>query len=156
MANNVFSIKDFMRKELNEEQRIQIPGVKTFSDAEGNPIPITIRLITTSDLKQIRKACHIRKPAKDNKGKLVFQGGQLQYDDQYDGNAISDEMIVQALVFPNMRDKELLDFYKCNSSVELVHKMFWRLDEYTYLIEKIQEASGIDAGDDEIIDEAKN
>lgn len=156
MAGNVFSIKDFMRKELNEEQIVEIPGVKTFSDADGNPIPLKIRLITTADLKQIRKACHSRKIAKDAKGKPIFQNGNIQYDDQYDGNAIGDEMIVQALVFPDMHNKELLDFYKCNSSVELVHKMFARLDEYTYLINKIQELSGIDTDDDAILEEAKN
>ena len=153
---NVSSIQAFMRPELKEDTIIEIPGIKTFSDDKGNPIPFKIRAITTADLTRIRKACHKRRPAKDAKGKLIFQNGQLQYDDQYDGNEMSDQMIVQALIFPDLHSKELLEFYGVDDSIELVHKLFSKLDDYTYLIEQIQQASGISSDGDEIIEEAKN
>ena len=153
---NVPSIKAFMRAELKEETIVTIPGIKTFSDETGKPIDMKIRVITTSDLTNIRKACHTRKIAKDAKGKPIFQNGTIQYDDQYDGNAMNDQMIAQSLVFPDMHDKELLDFYGCNDAVELVHKMFAKLDDYTYITEKIQEVSGISSDGDEIIEDAKN
>ena len=156
MASNVTSIKAFMRPELKEETIVTIPGVKTFSDENGKPIDLQIRVITTNDLTRIRKACHTRKPAKDNKGKYIFQNGQMQYDDQYDGNAMNDQMIAQSLVFPNLHDAELLKYYECNDAVELVHKLFAKLEDYTYLTEKIQEVSGIGRDGDEIIEEAKN
>jgi len=153
---NVPSIKAFMRAELNEDTIVTIPGIKTFSDESGKPIDMKIRVITTADLTRIRKACHTRKIAKDAKGKPIFKDGSIQYDDQYDGNAMTDQMIVQSLVFPDLHDKELLEFYGCNESVELVHKLFRRFEDYTYISEKIQEVSGISATGDEIIDEAKN
>ena len=153
---NVTSISAFMRPELKEETIIEIPGIKTFIDEKGNPIPFKIRAITTADLTRIRKACHKRRPAKDAKGKLIFQNGQLQYDDQYDGNEMSDQMIVQALVYPDLHNKELLDYYGVQDSVDLVHKLFSKLDDYTYLIEQIQQASGISSDGDEIIEDAKN
>lgn len=153
---SVPSIKAFMRAELKEETIVTIPGIKTFSDESGKPIDMKIRVITTGDLAKIRKACHSRKIAKDAKGKPIFQNGQIQYDDQYDGNAMNDQMIAQSLVFPDLHDKELLDFYGCADSVELVHKLFAKLDDYTYITEKIQEVSGISNDGDEIIEEAKN
>ena len=73
--SNAASIKAFMRKELNEDFIVEIPGIKTFSDDKGNPIPFKIRAITTADLTRIRKACHKRRPAKDAKGKLIFGAG---------------------------------------------------------------------------------
>ena len=154
--SNVTSIKAFMRNELKEDTIIEIPGIKTFSDESGNPIPMKIRVITTADLTRIRKACHTRKIAKDAKGKPIFQNGNIQYDDQYDGNAMNDQMIAESLVFPDMHSKELLDFYGCNSAVELVHKMFRHFEDYTYITEQIQQASGITSDGDEIIEEAKN
>ena len=69
---------------------------------------------------------------------------------------MNDQMIAQSLVFPDLHDKELLDFYGCADSVELVHKLFAKLDDYTYITEKIQEVSGISNDGDEIIEEAKN
>jgi len=153
---NVPSINAFMRAELNEDTIVTIPGIKTFSDESGKPIDMKIRVITTADLTRIRKACHTRKIAKDAKGKPIFKDGSIQYDDQYDGNAMTDQMIVQSLVFPDLHDKELLEFYGCKESVELVHKLFRRFEDYTYISEKIQEVSGISATGDEIIDEAKN
>ncbi len=150
------SIKAFMRSELKETPIIEIPGIKTFSDENGNPIPLKIRAITTNDLSRIRKACHTRKLMRDAKNKPVFQNGNPVYDDQYDGNAMNDQMIAQSLVFPDLHDKELLAFYNCNDAVELVHVLFAKLDDYTYITEKIQEASGISSDGDEIIEEAKN
>lgn len=154
MANP--SISAFMRPELKEETIVTIPGIKTFTDEHGKPIDMKIRVITTGDLSRIRKACHTRKIAKDAKGKPIFQNGQIQYDDQYDGNAMNDQMIAESMVFPDLHNKELLEFYGCNDAVELVHKLFAKLDDYTYITEQIQQASGISSDGDEIIEEAKN
>lgn len=154
--SNVTSIKAFMRAELKEDVIVEIPGIKTFCDENGNPIPMKIRTITTEDLVRIRKACHIRKVAKDAKGKPIFQNGSIQYDDQYDSNAMNDQMIAESMVFPDLHNKELLDFYGCNSAVELVHKLFRSLDDYTYITERINEASGITSDGDEVIEDAKN
>lgn len=154
--SNITSIKSFMRSEIRETPIIEIDGIKTFSDENGNPIPMKIRPITTNDLAKIREACHTRKLMRDGKGKVVFQNGSPVYDDRYNSNAMNDQMIAQALVFPDLHDKELLAFYKCNEAVELVHILFAKLDDYTYISEQISQASGINTDGDEIIEEAKN
>ena len=153
---NASNLKAFMRADLKEDIIVTIPGIKTFCDENGKPIDMKIRTITTSDLAKIRNACHRRKPAKDAKGKFIFQNGVMQYDDQYDGNAMNDQMIAQSLVYPDLHDQELLNFYGCVDAVDLVHKMFARLEDYSYITEKIQEASGITSDGDEVIEEAKN
>lgn len=153
---NVTSIKAFLRAELKEETIVEVPGIKTFSDEEGNPVPFKIRAITTSDLEDIRKGCRNRKIAKDHRGKPIFQNGVIQYSEEYDNNAMSNEMIARALVFPNLHSQEILDFYGVHSAVEVVPLMFRRLDDYSYIVNKIQEISGITDDGDEIIEEAKN
>ena len=150
------SINAFMRPELKEQTIVEIPGIKTFVDENGEPIPFKIRVITTADLERIRKGCRIRKIAKDSKGKPIFQSGVIQYSEEYDGNAMSKHMIEEALVFPDLHDKELLAYYGVNSAIELVDKLFQKLDDYTYILNKIQEVSGISDDGDEIIEEAKN
>lgn len=153
---NITSINAFMRPELKEDIIVEIPGIKTFSDEDGNPIPMKVRALTTSDLEIIRKSCRKRKIAKDTRGKPIFQSGVVQYSEEYDNNAMSNEMIAAALVFPDLHDQALRDYYGVNSAAELVPKMFRKVDDYQYIVNQIQEISGITDDADEMIDEAKN
>lgn len=150
------SIQAFMRPELKENPIVEIPGIDTFKDENGVPIPFKIRMITTSDLERIRKGCKVRRIAKDTKGKPIFNGGVVQYSEEYDGNAMGKHMIEEAMVFPDLHDKELLAYYEVNTAVELIDKLFRKLDDFTYVLNKIQEISGISDDGDEIIEEAKN
>lgn len=154
--SNVASISAFMRPELKEETIVEVPGIKTFCDENGEPVPFKIRALTTSDLEMIRKGCRNRKIAKDNRGKPIFNSGVIQYSEDYDNSAMSNEMIAKALVFPDLHNQELIDFYGVHSAVDVAPKLFSRLDDYSYIIGKIQEVSGITDDGDEIIEDAKN
>ena len=153
---NVTSIQAFMRPELKEDIIVEVPGIQTFCDENGKPIPFKIRALTTADITMIRKGVRKRKVAKNEKGKPIFQNGVLQYSEEYDNNAMSNEMIAKALVFPDLHDPKLLEYYGVNSAVDLVPRLFRRLDDYSYIVDQIQEVSGISDDGDEIIDEAKN
>lgn len=153
---NTFSIKDFMRDELKIEHIVEIPGVKTFSDSEGNPIPMKIRAITSGKLSELRNMARKRTIAKDRKGKPIFQGGQIQYSEEIDSSYLSDVMIAESMVFPDLHDPELLKFYGEVEAVKLVHKVFSKIEDYQYIVGKISEISGLDKDDDDLLEEAKN
>lgn len=153
---NVTSISAFMRPELKEDIIVEVPGLNTFCDDNGQPIPFKIRALTTSDLETIRKGCRKRKVAKDSKGKPIFQSGVIQYSEEYDNNAITNEMIASALVFPDLHDAKLLEFYEVRTAANLVTKLFRKVDDYQYIVNKIQEISGISDDEDDMIEEAKN
>lgn len=154
--SNVFSIKDFMREELKVDQVIEIPGIKTFCDKDGNPIPMKIKIITSGKLSELRAMARKRTIAKDKKGKPIYQGGQIQYSEEIDTTLLTDAMIAESLVFPDLHDKELLAYYGEQEAVKLVHKVFAKIDDYQYISNQISEASGIGRDADELIEEAKN
>lgn len=153
---NAFSIKDFMKDELKIDQVVEIPGIKTFSDKDGNPIPMQVRVITSGKLSELRKLATRRTMVKDKKGKPVFQGGQIQFNEEIDSNYLTDVLIAESLVFPDLHDKELLAFYGEQEAVKLVHKVFARIEDYQYISEQISEVSGLGRDTDEIIEDAKN
>lgn len=154
--SNVFSIKDFMKEELKVEQVVEIPGIKTFCDKDGNPIPMKIRVITSGKLTELRNMARKREVARDRKGKPMFQNGQVQYSEEVDTAYLTDVMIAESLVFPDLHDKELLAFYGENEAVKLVHKVFSRIDDYQYIANQITEVSGLNADADEMVEQAKN
>ena len=154
--SNAFSIKDFMKEELKVEQIVEIPGIKTFCDKDGNPIPMKIRVITSGKLSELRNLARKRTMAKDKKGKPIFQGGQIQFTEEVDTTLLTDTMIAESLVFPDLHDKELLAYYGEQEAVKLVHKVFAKIEDYQYISDQITEVSGIGKDADELIDEAKN
>lgn len=151
-----FSIKDFMREDLKVDQIVEIPGIKTFCDKDGVPIPMKIRVITSGKLTELRNIARKRTMVKDKKGKPVFQNGQVQYSEEIDTAYLTDVMIAESLVFPDLHDKDLLAFYGENEAVKLVHKVFARIEDYQYISQQITDASGLNSDADEIVDEAKN
>ena len=154
--SNVFSIKDFMKEELKVDQIVEIPGIKTFCDKDGNPIPMKIKVITSGKLSELRNLARKRTIAKDKKGKPIFNGGQIQYSEEIDSTLLTDVMIAESLVFPDLHDKDLLNYYGEQEAVKLVHKVFAKIDDYTYISDQITEVSGLSRDADELVDEAKN
>ncbi len=153
MAN---TLKFFMREELKKDLIVEIPGVATFADENGNPVPFKIRALGSEELSDIRESCRIRRMVKDSKGKPLFINGQVQYVDDYDQNLVNDTMIAFALVDPDLHDKQLLDYYGVQEASKLVRKMFKKIDDYQYISQKVAEVSGIDTEAQEVIDEIKN
>lgn len=151
------SIRYFMRDELKEARVVEVPGIKTFCDEEGNPVPFQIRELSSSEIFKLREGCKKRTMVKDKKGKPMLVGGEVKYTDEYDTALVTAKLIETALVFPDMHDPELLKFYNVLDSVELVNKIFRRVEDYNYIANAVTEVCGLTNEDDsETIDEIKN
>lgn len=150
------NLRFFMREELKQDVITEIPGVKTFCDENGQPMPMKVRSIGSDELLSLRDACKTRRMVKDAKGRPLLVNGQVQYSEEYDSSMVSDALIAAALVFPDLHDKQLLEFYGEQEATKLVRKLFRRVEDYNYISEKVSELSGLQAETQEIVDEIKN
>lgn len=116
-----------------------------FIDEKGNPIPWEIRAIDETFNESLRKQC--TKKERDKKTRAIIE--RTNYE------LYLAKLIVECVVFPNLKDKELQESYGVLGAESLVKKML-TAGEYSELVEKVQEVNGFDVEDEEIIEEAKN
>lgn len=154
------SMKFFMREEFRKEEILEIPGLETFCDEEGKPIPLQIKVLGVEEINKIRKNYTTTKIVIDDKGKRVFdKGGKPLMATECDNISATNRMMVESLLVPNLKDPELMEFYGCKDVVEMPMKVFKRPKDYTYVSRQITIANGIDddlMSDDELVEEAKN
>ena len=72
-------------------------------------------------------------------------------------------MIAEALVFPDLNDKDLQDFFKCYDKVDMVDAVFPSAEEYAHVSRVVLAALGLGSAvedesedDDKQINDAKN
>ncbi|SDX83098.1 phage tail assembly chaperone [Tepidimicrobium xylanilyticum] len=114
-----------------------------FVDDKGNPIPWEIRALTEAENKALRNACT----------KKIKDKGIVTTNTDYDEYLA--KLIVESVVFPNLKDKELQESYGVVGAENLVRTMLTS-GEYAKLLEVVQEVNGFDVGMEELVEEAKN
>ncbi len=153
-------MKFFMREEFRKEEILEIPGLNTFCDDKGEPIPLKIKVLGVDEINKIRKNYTTTKIVIDDKGKRVFdKSGKPLMATECDNMAATNRMIVESLLVPNLKDPEMMAFYDCKDVVEMPMKVFKKPKDYTYVSKQITIANGIDdedMSDDELVEEAKN
>ena len=95
----------------------------------------------------------------DKKGKPVINRGQAVFDVKTDNNKALQRIIVEALAYPDLKDKELMDYFDCYEFAEMPLKVFPNQKEYDQVTNIVFSALGIleDDGDGEDeVQEAKN
>ena len=67
-------------------------------------------------------------------------------------------MMVEALQYPDLKDKELMDYYKCVDVTEMPLKVFSTPSEYSQVSQIIMKALGLasEVSDEEDLEAAKN
>lgn len=123
---------------VSEEKEIVIS--KRFLDEEGKPVPFRIRSLTQEENEAISKAATHKKRVGD------------QWQEELDAAEYSSRMIVEATVFPDMRNAELCETYGTKDPVQLPSKLLLA-GEYNKLVMAITKLSGFDKTPDE---EVKN
>ncbi len=156
-------LKFFMKEELKTDEVKEVPGLKTFCDDKGNPIPIQIRALDMEKISEIRKNYTVTKLVVDERGKRIFdKSGKPIYDKDMDNLALTNRLIVEAVIFPPLKDEELMNFYDCKSVTDMPMRVFKRNEDYAYVSQQVLEVCGLSdsegeiLSDDELINEAKN
>lgn len=156
------SLKYFMRPEAKEEQVVTAQGPETIKGEDGKPITLEIRVLHNDRIRAINEAYRTRKMATDKKGNPIVANGEVVYRVEKDSARAARHMIAEALVYPDMKDKELQEFFNCYDMVDMVDKVFPSADEYNHVSRVVLAALGlgpaieVEEDDDKQISDAKN
>lgn len=157
------NLRYFMRPEAKEEKIIEVPGPDTIKDENGKPITMKVRVLHNKRIREINEAYRVRRMATDKKGNPMVANGEVVFKVEKDSARAARHLIAEALVFPDMADKELQDFFKCYDKVDMVDAVFPSADEYAHVSRVVLAALGLgsavdegEEGDDKQIADAKN
>ena len=157
-----YDLKYFMREELKQDEIVEVPGVATFSDENGTPIPLKFRVLGKEEINDIRKKFTKNKIVCDEKGKRLFdKSGRPVIEAEIDNFAATNRLIVEALAFPDLKDTALMEFYGVHDVTDMPNKVFKHFKDHQYVEEQMLIALGMsdeeaEPTDDELINEAKN
>lgn len=150
------NLKYFMRD--NKDEVVTVAGPDTIKDENGNVIQLEIKVLSQAEIQRINNNYRKRTVATDKKGNPLAYNGEVLWKTEKDSAKATRHMIVEALQYPNLKDKELTDYYKCVDVTDMPLLVFSRPDEYSHVVRAVMTALGlIDAvSDEETVEEAKN
>lgn len=156
MAEIKKDLKYFMRS--TEPEVVTAPGPESFKDEEGKVIQFEIKVLTQEEINRINENYRKRSMATDKKGNPLIALGEVVWKTEKDSARASRHLIVEALQYPNLKDKELMDYYGCVDVTDMPLKVFPRADEYQHVSRIVMQALGLASAvnDDEEIEAAKN
>ena len=141
-----------------EEQIVSIPGVESFKDDEGNIINFDVRVLSSKEIRNINDKYRERTIATDKKGQPYISNGEVVFKTKRDNERATRHIMVEALAFPDLKDKALMEFYDCVDITEMPLLVFSKTDEYTQVMRAILQVLGIveEPDNDDDINAAKN
>jgi hypothetical protein len=149
-------LKFFMRE--HKDEIVAAPGPDTIPGEDGEPIGLEIRVLSAQEIRAIDDRYRTRSIAFDTKGAPYVAGGEVVFKTEKDSARAVRHIIAEALVYPNLKDQALMDFYNCVDISEMAQLVFPRPDEYSHVTRAVFAALGLSAGasDDETLEAAKN
>ena len=157
-------MRAFMREEAKTEQIVFAPGPDTILGEDGSPVMLEIKVLSNAAIKEINDKYTTRTMAVDTKGNPYIQNGEVAFKTTTDAQKATGHILAEALVYPDLKDPELMKFFDCHDISQMAAKVFPRTDEYAHVNRVIMAALGIvrePAGEnngeaESALDEAKN
>ncbi len=158
MANR--SLSYFMRETAKQAEIVEVPGISSIKDEKGEVVPFQVKVLNSKEIDEIYDMYRKRELVMDKKGRPILNAGRPIFDVKTDSNRALRRIIVEALAYPNLKDKELMDFFGCHDYSDMPIKVFPNPKEYSEVTEKVLGALGITADNEEDaeeeIEDAKN
>lgn len=150
------SLSYFMREV--KEEIITKPGPASFKDENGDIVNFEIKVLSQEDITRISDMYKSRTIALDKNGHPYTNGNEVVYKTSNDSAKAFRHIIAEALVYPNLKDKDLMEYYNCVDITDMPMRVFSKSDEYTYVQRMVLSALGMtDDGDNsDDVEEAKN
>ena len=149
----------FMRETAKKQEIVEVPGIESIKDENGHVVPFKIKMLTKKEIDDIYDKYRTRTMLCDKKGKPIFNRGQAVFDINTDSNRALRRIIVEALVYPDLHNKELMDYFDCYEFAEMPLKVFPNPKEYDQVANIVLSTIGIldeDEDDESEVQEAKN
>lgn len=157
MAKEGKSLSYFMREAAKEPEIVEVPGVEGIKDEEGNIVPFKIRILNQKEISDIYDKYRKRTMVFDKRGNPYTRGNEAVFKTESDSARALRHIIVEALQYPDLRDKDLMEFYKCYDITEMPLKVFPNPEEYQHVERSVLSALGImEYENDDEVEDAKN
>ena len=137
----------FMKANKIKRENTTFAATKSLVDAKGNPLPWTIKPLTTKENDAIRDECMIEVPVK---------GKPNMFRPKLDTSKYIGKMICACVVEPNLYDKDLQDSYGVMSPDDLLKEMIDDPGEYQEFATFVQNFNGFNTTLEDKVEEAKN
>ncbi len=149
-------LKYFMREQKDEI--VTVPGPESFKDEEGNVINLEIRVLSQAEIQTINNNYRRRAVATDKKGQPYISNGEVVFKTDKDNARATRHIIVEALQYPDLKDKGLMEYYHCTDVTDMPMLVFSKADEYAHVNRAVLTALGIIEApeDSELVEDAKN
>ncbi len=156
MSENKKDLKYFMRN--TETEIVTAPGPNSFKDENGKVIQFEIKVLSQEQINKINDAYRRKSMATDKKGNPLIAMGEVVWKTEKDTEKSVRHMIVEALQYPNLKSKELMDYYGCVDITDMPLKVFSKSNEYQHVLRIVMQALGMasEINDEEELEAAKN
>lgn len=151
------SLKAFMREAAKTEEIVKVPGPETMLDENGSPIMLEVKILSNETIQDINDMCTQRVMAVDKNGKPYIENGEVAFKKTINNRKVTGHILAEALVYPDLKDPELMKFFNCFDISEMAAKVFPKVDEYMHVTQAVLSALGFGRDpDDGLVDTAKN
>lgn len=137
----------FLKANKIKRENTTFAATKSLVDAKGNPLPWTIKPLTTKENDAIRDECMIEVPVK---------GKPNMFRPKLDTSKYICKMICACVVEPNLYDKDLQDSYGVMSPDDLLKEMIDDPGEYQEFAAFVQNFNGFNTTLEDKVEEVKN
>lgn len=137
------SLQAFYAQNVQAESTEKFVVSDRFKDENGEPVAWELRAMTEEENERIRKSATKRV-------KVRGQG----YVPELDNEEYVSKLIVESVVFPDLKNAELQQSYGVMGASELLKRMLIS-GEYGRLAQKVQEINGFEDAN-EVVEQVKN
>lgn len=137
----------FLKKNKIQKENTTYAATKSLLDEQGNPLPWTIKPLTTKENEDIRESCTID---------VQVKGKPNLFRPKLNTGAYITKMVVASIVEPNLYNAELQDSYGVKTPDDLLKEMINDPGEYNDLVAFIQQFNGFNTTMDDKVEQAKN
>ena len=143
MSQQNRDLRVFMRESAKTEEVITVPGPETILGEDGNPVMLEIKVLSQEAIRKINDNYTKKSIAVDKRGTPYIANGEVAFKVERDNITASQHIIAEALVYPNLKDPELMAFFNCNNIAEMPSKVFPTMDEFGHVNRAVMAALGL-------------
>jgi hypothetical protein len=110
---------------------------------DGSTLMLEIRVLSSAEIQGINDAYKKRSIAVDKKGNPIVANGEVVFRTERDAMKASMRILVDALVYPDLKNKDLMAHYECFDITEMPSKVFPRSDELSHVSRAVMAALGL-------------
>lgn len=141
------SFSQFMRSNKKVKENVTYAVTKSIVDENGNPVPWTLRPISSKLNEELRGECTTEIPISGKRG---------MYRQKVNVEKYIQKLLVASCVEPDLYNEELQQSYGVQTPEDLLLAMVDAPGEYSDFVEFVQKYNGFDTSLEDKITEVKN